>query len=351
MIEILFRKNIKYIIIRISIVSFFAICQLYVLQLSMWPTPLPLNFWTIALVGIIGFNIANELNLLLNKYLDKTMPWNIWGRKRIIRQTFLTFLLTAFLIIIITALWLLYFSYFDRKILQPSLIGFMLSTFLNGSIFIIMFGAIYIGIFFLERWKDSILDIEKLKHEKLKSDYRILQNQLNPHFLFNSFNVLISEISFSPQRAIEFTRRLSQVYRYVLQNKNNDLVTLREELNCVDAYIYVHKVRVENALFVDINVNELSLEKYLPPLTIQLLIENAIKHNIVSVENPLRISIESFNEYSLKVINNLQVKDVINSTQTGFENINARYSLIGNANIIFEKNVNEFSVTVPLFDK
>ncbi len=118
--------------------------------------------------------------------------------------------------------------------------AFALFTYVEGTFFLIAFNGIYIARNFFHKWKSSLLEIENLKQEKLKRDYQALQDQVNPHFLFNSLNVLISEIYHHPEKAADFARGLSRVYRYVLQSKNSELVPLKTELEFVRSFIYLH---------------------------------------------------------------------------------------------------------------
>jgi LytS/YehU family sensor histidine kinase len=190
-----------------------------------------------------------------------------------------------------------------------------------------------------------------MKQEKLKSDYKVLQNQLNPHLLFNSFNVLISEIKHDPDTAEMFARKLSQVYRYVLQSKEHDLIALKKEIDLIRSYIYLHQVRAGDSLEVTIHTSDETLQRYLPPLTLQILVENAIKHNVMNEENPLHISIETPDKETLVVKNNLNPKQAFDSTETGLSNIKARYELLKEDGFKIEKNESEFIVTVPLLDE
>ncbi|MGM9712538.1 MAG: sensor histidine kinase [Prevotella sp.] len=137
----------------------------------------------------------------------------------------------------------------------------------------------------------------RLQIENTKAKYDALQAQLNPHFLFNSLNTLIAEIQYNPDNAIRFTRHLSNVYRYVLQCHNRHLVTLGEELEFVDSFIFLHKVRLGDCLSCNIDIADSLLESELPPLTLQLLVENVIKHNSISQSRPMAISIRAADGY------------------------------------------------------
>jgi LytS/YehU family sensor histidine kinase len=195
-----------------------------------------------------------------------------------------------------------------------------------------------------------LLENEKLKREKLKSDYKLLQDQINPHFLFNSFNVLISEISHDPSVAKEFATKLSQVYRYVLQSNKQELVQLKEELIFLESYIYLHEIRIGDALKFKMHVEEDCLNYSIPPLTLQILVENAIKHNAVNQDNLLNIVLRSEENCKLILSNNLNPKSTIESTKTGLMNIRNRYKLLGDYDIQVDHSETHFTVTLPLLD-
>jgi LytS/YehU family sensor histidine kinase len=204
---------------------------------------------------------------------------------------------------------------------------------------------------FFKQWNGSLLDAEYYKQEKLKADYRVLQNQVNPHFLFNSLNVLISEIKHNPKTAEAFTRKLSKVYRYVLQSKNHDLIYLKKELEFIDSFIFLHKVRIGDALEYSVNISDEIVQMQIPPLTLQILIENAIKHNIANKENVLKISIESGSDNTLIVSNNLQIIDTVDSTYTGLSNLSKRFELLKKDGFTYGEKEDNFVVTIPLIEE
>jgi LytS/YehU family sensor histidine kinase len=203
---------------------------------------------------------------------------------------------------------------------------------------------------FYKQKESTLLEIEHLKQEKLKSDYKVLQNQVNPHFLFNSLNALISEIKHDPETAIEFTRKLSKVYRYVLQSKDQELISLREEIDFIDSFIFLHKVRMGNSLLFKIHLTDNAMDFKVPPLTLQILIENAIKHNIANEEEVLKIEINLKNGSKLEVKNNFNPKTDLHSTKTGLSNIRSRYALFNKGEIKVLQTKNEFIVAIPLIE-
>lgn len=185
--------------------------------------------------------------------------------------------------------------------------------------------------------------------ENLQSQYDVLKQQVNPHFLFNSLNVLTSLIKLEPDLAEKFSEQLSKVYRYVLENKDNELVDLNTELNFLDAYIFLLNIRFVGKLEVKMNIPEENRNDRIIPLAMQLLIENAIKHNVMSKNNPLIIDIYIDGNNCLKIINNLQERpSQIVSTGVGLKNILNRYKLLNLPVPTFEKTENEFIAQIPL---
>jgi len=188
-----------------------------------------------------------------------------------------------------------------------------------------------------------------LQKENLQSQFDVLRQQVNPHFLFNSLNVLTSLIKLEPDLAEKFSEHLSKVYRYVLENKDNELVDLNTELNFLDAYIFLLNIRFVGKLKVNINIPETRRNDQLIPLAMQLLIENAIKHNIMSKTEPLIIDIYIDNDNFLNIVNNLQERpSQLISTGVGLKNIQNRYLLLNNTQPVFEKTVTHFIAKVPL---
>lgn len=187
----------------------------------------------------------------------------------------------------------------------------------------------------------------RLQEENNKARYMALQNQLNPHFLFNSLNTLIAEIEYDPQNAILFTRNLSDAYRYVLQAQNKELVSLREELDFMQAYIFLHQVRLGHYIHVDIDIDPARLEAQIPPLTLQLLVENVIKHNIINAARPMSIYLCVMDDI-LTMSNTLSLKKKTGLPGTGLHNLSARCRLILGHDLSVECDEHLFTVKIPL---
>ncbi len=189
----------------------------------------------------------------------------------------------------------------------------------------------------------------RLQKENLQSQFEVLRQQVNPHFLFNSLNVLTSLIKLEPDLAEKFTEHLSKVYRYVLENKDNDLVDLQTELDFLNAYVFLLNIRFMGKIEVNVDIADDKKDLKILPLALQLLIENAIKHNSMSKKNPLKIDILTENEKTLIVENNLQEREShMASTGVGLKNIEHRYYLLEMPAPQFYKTETKFIARIPL---
>ena len=200
-----------------------------------------------------------------------------------------------------------------------------------------------------KRLTEARTQLINLQKENLQSQYDVLKQQVNPHFLFNSLNVLTSLIKLEPDLAEKFSEQLSKVYRYVLENKDNELVDLNTELNFLDAYIFLLNIRFVGKLNVNLTIPDENRNDKIIPLAMQLLIENAIKHNIMSKTNPLVLDIFIDSTNCLNIINNLQERpSQIVSTGVGLKNILNRYKLLELQIPTFEKTKNQFIAKIQL---
>jgi two-component system LytT family sensor kinase len=207
---------------------------------------------------------------------------------------------------------------------------------------------------FMIQWKNAVKQ-ESTKQEIVAktetAKFESLKNQLDPHFLFNSLNVLTSLIGENPQQAERFTTKLSKVYRYVLEQRNKDLVPIEEELKFAKTYMELLGMRFEEAVQFNIPDNISTNELKIVPLSLQLLLENAVKHNVVSTSKPLTINIYEEGSY-LMITNNVNPKEAIGkSTKIGLQNIADRYGLITDKGVKIENNNKTFKVSLPLLYK
>ncbi len=201
---------------------------------------------------------------------------------------------------------------------------------------------------FYERWRKATVLTEQLKRENLQTQLDSLKAQVNPHFLFNSLNSLSSLISEDAEKAEKFLDELSKVYRYLLRNNEDHLTTLSEELQFIQSYYHLLKTRYGDSLLVHTDIDEEYLDYQLPPLTLQMLVENAVKHNRMMKEFPLRIVVKNTGD-RLIVVNNLQRKvRQVSSNRVGLGNIAKKYKLLQQDDIMVNEDEREFAVVIPL---
>jgi two-component system, LytTR family, sensor kinase len=212
----------------------------------------------------------------------------------------------------------------------------------------IMIIAIYESIYFMHELRHSVQETETLKRESLAAQLNALRTQVNPHFLFNNLNTLSSLIPENPKHAVDFVQQLSKVYRHILEVKDEKSILLKDELEVLNAYAFLLKTRFGNNLSVTITIPDEKLQQKIVPLSLQILMENAIKHNIVSAEKPLHINVFTQNG-SLVVCNNLQMKNQVNeSTGIGLDNIRNRYKLLSDKTVNVTESETNFTVSIPL---
>lgn len=287
---------------------------------------------------IIVFNIVTEMNVLLDNISERYFPIP----SRIKLRVLLHFLLSLF----IGFLALLYFEtqIHNVEVLQQPFTWLMFSF---GLIFVFIIVVISLSLRIISKWILAQKEVEELKQLQLKNDYNALQDQLNPHFLFNTLSVLKSMIIYDQNRAVDFTQNFTDTYRYVLQSRDRTTVSLSEELEFIRSYVGLHTERLGEALKVVWAINPEAENLMLPPLSLQLLVENTIKHNVASREEPLTITIGT-DEDILFVENNFQPRDVSYSTSKGLSNLIARYALLTDRQVIIERDTKKFKVKLPL---
>lgn len=292
---------------------------------------------------IIAFNVLGFSTLSLSSWINRYYPRYLNSRWKISGL----YLLVALMLLLLN-----YSVLVSAKLLAGAQQPFL---FPNGGVRILLLvwlaELIIISLLVANRSIQSNLDLLKKTAELQKANttarYQALQNQLNPHFLFNSLNTLIAEIEYDPKGAVEFTRNLSYVYRYVLQCQDKPLVTLEEELEFVQSYIYLHKVRLGDCFDWNSRISADYLESLLPPLTLQLLIENVLKHNSITQNKPMEIRV-TIEKGKLVVSNPVNQKPVDDSPKKGLENLSARCKLALGEKIEIDWSDNYFTVKVPL---
>ena len=289
-----------------------------------------------------------SVNMLIVFGFEKKYGPNNYSKKRII-QTFFSSLFCS--LITIFLLRLIEDVVIEGETLQEF---FKNETFGNYIIPFIIVVVVLLGfnLFYISR----ALNQKKIKEQKIiagtaNAKFESLKSQLDPHFLFNSLNVLTSLIEEDTYKAQRFTTSLSKVYRYVLEQKDKDLVSLEEELKFAKTYMSLLKMRFENAIEFSIPTHVKTPEAKVVPLSLQLLLENCIKHNVVSEKQPLRVLIEEKNN-QLVIKNNFQPKQALNkSSGVGLKNIKQRYQILSTRELKIHHTEHDFIVQLPLLTK
>lgn len=205
--------------------------------------------------------------------------------------------------------------------------------------------AVY--LFFL--WKKELTRSANLEKENIQSKFEALKNHVNPHFLFNSLGTLSSLINSDQEKATQYVNEFSKIYRYFLEVNSNNVVTLAEELAFIDSYVFLQKIRFGNGFVFANHIDGKFYASYVLPLTLQLLIENALKHNTTDESNPLHIELLTDSDKEVLVVkNNLQLRGVENSTGTGLKNLEQRYLSFVGKSVVYCKTDCEFIVEIPL---
>lgn len=214
-----------------------------------------------------------------------------------------------------------------------------------------LISSIYASISFFMQWKENLLRAQNLEKSNLEAQYETLKAQVNPHFLFNSLNTLLSIVE-GHTEAEKYIENLSEFMRYILKNRDKQGVLLKEELEVTRQYVYLQKSRFSQKLNVEIDIPEKYYSFTVPPLTLQMLIENAIKHNEISNENPLQIRLYMKDDLHLAVENTLRKKiDAEPSTGIGLKNIQSRYQFLFGKDIEITESDALFTVILPLTEQ
>jgi two-component system, LytTR family, sensor kinase len=267
---------------------------------------------------------------------------------RILLVRFLIFILicfiAAFLIFITSRILLANPERQSLKVVWQNVMQNEIANWMKSTIRGLSLGAV---IFVVIQWQDALKREQQLREENLIFQNQTLKNQVNPHFLFNSLNTLSALINSDPETAEKFTIRLASIYRYILENNIKDQVDLEKEISFIEDYFYLHRVRDEGKIEMKVSIADAGKYKILP-VSLQLLVENAINHNMSSTEHPLKIEVFLENE-NIVVKNNLQkLSSSLKTTKTGLKNLSQRVKIVTGKSITIEENNEFFSVKIPL---
>jgi two-component system LytT family sensor kinase len=279
------------------------------------------------------------------RYLNLYYPWLNSIGKRLRIQIVLVIFLSASIMAIFTWTW--YQLFFDGCYSTSS----FFSNIIIAVLISLLINAVYEGINLYRQLKDSQVETEKLKRQNIESHFETLKNQVGPHFLFNSLNTLLALIDEDTEQAKEFVKKLATYYRYALQVNERDVVELAIETDLVKSYVFLLESRFGSNLKVHFDLPEAYAKVGIVPLAMQMLVENAVKHNVISAAHPLNIHIGIEKDY-LVVQNNKRKKDALEqSNRIGLENIRNRYQLLAGKSIRVENDKSDyFRVELPLID-
>lgn len=287
-----------------------------------------------------------EGNLWIDNWMNTKYPWVHKTKQRILAQLPIALFYSSTTLYLHMLLFNTFVCGLDAK--HESL---MLSCFLLGLMITVVILSFEIGGQLLKGWKASLIEVEKYKTESAQAQLQNLKDQINPHFLFNNLSVLSSLVYQNQDKAVEYIGQLSKVYRYLLDNRTNELVRLKDEFKFIDSYIYLIQIRFDNSIHFTVQLDDKYLSYMIPPMSVQMLIENAIKHNEISMEFPLSISI-STHDNQLEVKNNFKPRTQVEpSSKSGLQNIRARYRYFTDRPMEVIQNEKEFIVRIPLLSK
>jgi two-component system LytT family sensor kinase len=288
-------------------------------------------------------------NGMLNDFLNKKFPWSEATTKRAIVS--IVSILIANFIMVYFCNYMNFVVFQKTATTQEYLSGkYSFMNWFTINVALLISAFLHAKGFMEELKKTSRKEVveQKLIAKSANAQFESLKNQLDPHFLFNSLNVLSALIDENPKQAQKFTASMSKIYRYVLEQKDKELVTVEDELEFAKTYCDLLKTRFEDSVDFEFNVRKEDYRKFVVPLSLQLLLENCIKHNFATSSKPLIIKIFSEND-TLCIENNLQVREQIKeSSGIGLPNIVQRYSLLTKRNVFIEKSDDYFKVKLPV---
>lgn len=299
----------------------------------------------ISVMYTFGYGVGNGF---LNDYLDKRFSWSEETQKRTIFAIVGTLVLNVVLTYGLNYINFVIIQGLNKEEFFSSKWNFTNWFFINFALLISAF--LHAKGFMLAMKQNAKQEVveQKLIAKSANAQFESLKNQLDPHFLFNSLNVLDSLIEENPKQAQQFTNSMSKIYRYVLEQKDKELVSVEEELDFAKTYCELLKTRFEDAVTFEFNISDEDKKGFVVPLSLQLLLENSIKHNFATSSKPLNIKIFVENQ-NLIIENNLQARELPNkSTGVGLANIVSRYNLLTNRNVFVEKSENFFRVKLPI---
>lgn len=339
------KTDVKYLL-KVSLIIALVI---FIIERLLMPSGFSLSITSLVKIFGIDFMYAAVLTII-NAYffafVNKKYSWEENSNKRLIIGALGAVIVTMIGVVILRFVTIVIIdgNPIERFLNDAAAFNYYVFSF----VLTILISLVFHTIYFYKALTEKKVQEQQIVAKTETAKYESLKSQIDPHFLFNSLNVLTSLISENPQQAEKFTTKLSKVYRYVLEQKNKDLIELDEELQFAKTYMELLKMRFENAVSFEIPEKASNPTYKIIPLSLQLLLENTIKHNVVSEENPLKVTITEKNGY-LVVQNNYNPKTILEKgTKVGLNNIVERYGLITLRNVLIDKTPSNFTVKLPL---
>jgi two-component system, LytTR family, sensor kinase len=291
----------------------------------------------------IVYSLLNTASIWLGcvvivQYLWKKYPWEHHPVKHLILEVLM---ITVYTIMVSGLIYYSSVLFWEMPVITETGAAFFITLIIT-----YLITGIHEGVFFYRQWKYNFSKSVRLERDNIEARFEALRSQINPHFLFNSLNSLVSLVE-NNKNAVDYIHNLSELLRYMLKSNEKELVLLRDEMAVLENYIKLQQLRFRENLKIDINVGESCFHYALPPLSLQMLVENAIKHNVIIQNKPLHIEI-GIEKDAIFVRNNLQKKEVIGSTGQGLKNISGRYRLFTAKPVRIEETNGYFNVSLPL---
>ena len=329
--------------ITVNVVIIFTLSTIITFMFAGFSATWPALILNIIYGSLIGFSIAIGSGFISKKMLAK----GNWMRSPIKNFIGVIIAITVYIFIdlfIINIIWFHLTQGIDFKDMLSS--NYLLWMYLTEFAIGIIIYLIMLSVRFAENLNQYYLEAEENKNEINKYKYFALKNQVNPHFLFNSLNALSSLMYKDVEKADEFTYKLSNIYRYVLQVENSEITPINEELNFIKDYLFLHQIRFSNQLKFSIDIE--STKDYVIPMALQFVVENAIKHNVIDENNELKITISQEGDF-IKISNNKTVKvKTENSNGIGLKNIARQYKYLSKHEIKIIDTDNYFEIYLPI---
>ena len=303
--------------------------------------------WQFFYTTLYGYSLYYA-NAIIFVKLDDVYQTDRFSRNRIVQGFALSFIVS---VIVIFLLRIVEDVLIEGKTIQEFLANERPSNYIVSVVITFVVTLAIHAVYFYKAYQENKVKEQKIIAGTASAQFESLKNQIDPHFLFNSLNVLSSLIEENPESAQKFTTSLSKIYRYVLEQKDKELVSVAEELQFAKTYMNLLKMRFENSITFDIPEGFDNEEAKVVPLSLQLLLENCIKHNVVSEAKPLHVKI-SIENNQLVVTNNLQKKEVLSDRKgVGLQNIVNRYAILTKRTVLVEENEQEFKIFLPILTK